>query len=135
MIKIMKKKHFVAVLIFVVFLIKAEAQTLNIENIKDSIIQAHPALKMYDADIRSMDEAAKGARSWMPPEVGTGLFMFPYNPKYAKQGMMGEEGMGQYMISAEQMFPNRKRQNAEASYMNAMSSVEKERKNAAHVFC
>jgi hypothetical protein len=31
---------------------------------------------MYDADIQSMD-AAKGARSWMAPQVSTGLFMTP----------------------------------------------------------
>jgi hypothetical protein len=30
---------------------------------------------MYDADIQSMDAAAKGARSWMAPQVSTGLFM------------------------------------------------------------
>jgi hypothetical protein len=29
---------------------------------------------MYDADIQSMDAAAKGAR-WMAPQVSTGLFM------------------------------------------------------------
>jgi hypothetical protein len=34
---------------------------------------------MYDADIQSMDAAAKGARSWMAPQVSTGLFMTPYN--------------------------------------------------------
>jgi hypothetical protein len=33
---------------------------------------------MYDADIQSMDAAAKG-RSWMAPQVSTGLFMTPYN--------------------------------------------------------
>jgi outer membrane protein TolC len=126
----MKKILFIAV-IMVLLLFRAEAQRMSLEDIRSAIIQAHPSLKMYDADIRAMDEAAKGARTWMPPDVGTGLFMFPYNPKYTKKGEMGEEGMGQYMISAQQMIPNKKRQNAEASYMSAMSSVEKERKNAA----
>ena len=39
--------------------------------------------------------------------------------------------MGQYMISAQQMFPNKKMLNAEQNYMQAMSSVEKEKKNAS----
>jgi outer membrane protein TolC len=43
----------------------------------------------------------------------------------------GSSGMGQYMISAEQMFPNKKMQNAEQKYMQSMSTVEKERRNAA----
>lgn len=130
MIKTMKKMTLFA-LLMVQLLLEAGAQKMSLEDIKSAIMQAHPSLKMYDADIRAMDEAAKGAKSWMPPDLGTGLFMFPYNPKYTKQGAMGEEGMGQYMISAQQMIPNRKRQNAEASYMIAMSTVEKERKNAA----
>jgi outer membrane protein TolC len=77
-----------------------------------------------------MDAAAKGAWSWMPPEAGTGLFMMPYNPKYTRKSDMGE-GMGQYTLAVQQMFPNRKRQAAEYNYMNTMSSVVKERKGAA----
>jgi outer membrane protein TolC len=44
---------------------------------------------------------------------------------------MGENGMGQYMIGGQQMLPNKKKQTADAVYMNAMSSVEKEKKNAS----
>ena len=106
-------------------------QVLHLDAIIDSIRQSHPSLKMYDADVRSMDAAAKGAWSWMPPEAGTGFFMMPYNPKYARKNDMGEEGMGQYVFAVQQMFPNRKRQAAEYRYMNTMSSVVKEKKGAA----
>ncbi|WP_276133086.1 TolC family protein [Polluticoccus soli] len=104
----------------------------TLSQLLDSIEYSNPSLRMYDYDIRSMEEAAKGARSWMPPEVGAGFFMTPYNPKYIK-GMeddMGntEPGMGQFMISAQQMLPNRRKQNAEAAYMNAMPRVERERR-------
>jgi outer membrane protein TolC len=108
-------------------------QRLSLTDILDSIHAANPELKMYDYEIRSMDEAAKGAKSWMPPELGAGFFMTPYNVSRWKKmddGMGGfEEGMGQFMVSAQQMFPNRKKQNAESNYMQAMSSVEKEKKN------
>jgi len=43
---------------------------------------------------------------------------------------MGATGMGQYMLGGQQMFPNKKKLNADAAYMEAMSSVEKEKKNA-----
>ncbi|MES2850227.1 MAG: TolC family protein [Bacteroidota bacterium] len=105
-------------------------QVLQLNAIIDSIQRSHPSIKMYDAEIRSMDEAAKGAKSWMPPEVNTGLWMVPYNPSLWKKNEMGETGMGQYMIGGQQMIPNRKKQNADAAYMEAMSSVEKEKKKA-----
>ena len=101
---------------------------LQLNAIIDSIQLSHPSIKMYDAEIRSMDEAAKGAKSWMPPEVSTGLWMVPYNPALWKKNDMGETGMGQYMIGGQQMLPNKKKQNADAAYMEAMSSVEKEKK-------
>jgi len=101
---------------------------LRMEDIKSVIEKNHPALKMLDAEARSMDEAAKGVYSWMPPEVGAGFFQTPYNPQKWKY-MDGQPGMGMFMISALQMFPNKKKQNAEFAYMNAQSSVEKQKKD------
>lgn len=111
------------------------AQKLQLTDIIDSITSLHPVVKMYDYEIRSMDEAAKGAKSWMPPEFSSGLYMTPYNPalwKRMSDGMGGtKEGMGQYMLGGQQMFPNKKKQNADAAYMETMSSVEKEKKKAS----
>ncbi|MES1220590.1 MAG: TolC family protein [Bacteroidota bacterium] len=113
----------------------SKAQTIKLDAIIDSITVSHPVIKMYDNEIRSMDEAAKGAKSWMPPEFSTGLWMTPYNPTLWKKmddGMGGfKDGMGQYMVGGQQMFPSKKKQNADAAYMEAMSSVEKEKKNAS----
>lgn len=108
----------------------SEAQTLKLDAVIDSITAFHPVVKMYNNEIRSMNEAAKGAKSWMPPEFSTGFWMVPYNPNLWKKDDMGATGMGQYMIGGQQMIPNRKKQNADAAYMQAMSSVEKEKKNA-----
>jgi outer membrane protein TolC len=110
--------------------LSAKAQTTSLDEILNEIQQAHPAMKMYDADIRSMDEASKGAKSWMPPEFETGLWMTPYNTSMWKKSTDGETGMGQYMISAQQMFPNKKEQVANEKYMQAMSSASKETKQA-----
>ncbi len=108
----------------------SKSQTMKLDAIIDSITVSHPVVKMYESEIRSMDEAAKGAKNWMPPEFSTGLWMTPYNPNMWKKGPAGEPGMGQYMIGGQQMFPGRGKKNAEAAYMEAMSSVEKEKKNA-----
>ncbi|MFI5154941.1 MAG: TolC family protein [Chitinophagales bacterium] len=88
-----------------------------------SLIQAnHPSLKMYDAEIRSMDEAARGAKSWEAPELGTGFWMTPYNTALWKKSG-SETGMGQYMITVTQMIPNKKELDANAKYMEAQSSL------------
>ncbi len=100
----------------------------SLNDIIQTVDSANPTAKMYDAQTRSMDEAAKGARSWMPTDFGTGLWMTPYNPKLWQKGDNGATGMGQYMLSVQQMFPNKKKQDAEAAYMQGMSASEKERK-------
>jgi outer membrane protein, heavy metal efflux system len=130
----MLKNSTLPVLFALIVSFNSKAQTLKLDAIIDSITASHPVVKMYNNEIRSMDEAAKGARSWMPPEFSTGLWMTPYNPsrwKKMEDGMGGTtEGMGQYMIGGQQMFPNKRKLNADAAYMEAMSSVEKEKKNA-----
>ncbi len=105
-----------------------KAQTLTLENVLSTIKTNNPQLKMYDADIQSMDAAAKGARSWMAPQVETGFFMTPYNSKMWKANEMNP-GMGNYMLGVTQMIPNASKLNANENLMKAMSSVENENKN------
>ncbi len=125
---------------FSLFLLQLQAQdtmvmkeTLGLKDILEHIRNHSTHLKRYDAEARSLDEAAKGARSWEAPQLGTGLWMVPYNPRMwqkSKDGVQETNGMGQYMISGQQMFPNRKRQNAEEAYLGALSSVTQEQKKA-----
>ncbi|OQP67431.1 transporter [Niastella vici] len=109
------------------------AQTpMTLPDILTTVEKNNPGLKMYEAEARAYTEAAKGAYSWMPPEGGAGLFMTPYNTKEIKANeAMMKEGMGFFMISAQQMFPNRKKQDAEAAWMRSMSTVESEKKKVA----
>lgn len=124
----MKKLIITAVLAFLYTTI--DAQQMSLPAVMDSIAANHPVVKMYNAEIRSMDAAAKGARSWMPPTVGAGFFMTPYNAKlWQRDGDM--LGMGSVAVSVEQMFPNKKKLNANENLMKAMSAVEKEKLYAA----
>lgn len=123
----LKNKYYIAVSCLILSTTNLVAQRLSLEEVLTTIKANNPQLKMYDADIQSMDAAAKGARSWMPPEINTGFFMTPYNTKMWKADGMSP-GMGSYMIGFTQMFPNASRQKADANYMNAMSSVEAENK-------
>jgi outer membrane protein TolC len=108
----------------------ADGQTMKLNDILDSVGQSYPSLKMYDAEIQSLDAASKGAHNWMAPEISTGFWMTPYNANLWKNSGSGSTGMGQYMISVEQMFPNQKYNTANEKYMRAMSSVESENKKA-----
>jgi outer membrane protein TolC len=105
-----------------------KAQTLTLDNVLSTIKTNNPQLKMYDADIQSMDALANGARSWMPPQVEAGFFMTPYNSSMWKANEM-TPGMGNYMLGVTQMIPNASKLNANENLMKAMSSVESENKN------
>ena len=115
----------------VLFHIAVHAQPpLKLDDILATIRSNHPSVKMYDAGIRASDEAAKGARSWDAPELGTGLWMTPYNPSLWKRNADGSNGMGQYMVSARQMIPNKKELDANEKYLRALSAAGKESKQA-----
>ena len=126
----MKRTFFMISWLLLLAITADSQEKLSLEDIFSSIINNHPDLKGYDAQIRSLDEAAKGARNWEPPLLSSGLYMTPYNPSLWKKMSDGTKGMGQYMISVEQMFPNKKMQNAEQRYMQSMSGVEAEKKDA-----
>lgn len=126
---IIKMKKITLLLIISIFSGKMVAQQMPLFEILDSIAANNPVVKMYDAEVRSMDAAAKGARSWMPPTVGAGLLMTPYNPqRWSRKGEM--LGMGSFAVSVEQMIPNKKKLDANENLMLAMSSVEKEKLSA-----
>ena len=127
-IDLMRKMLFTFFSLTVLAVFTGNAQQIRISSILDSIQANSPSLKMYDAEVRSLDEAAKGAKSWMAPELSSGFFMVPYAPRYWKS-MNGQPGMGQYTIAAQQIIPNPKRLNADYKYMSSMSSVEKEKKS------
>jgi outer membrane protein TolC len=106
-------------------------QRLEIDSILSVIERDHPVAKMYSAEIRSADEAAEGAKSWAAPELGTGFWMTPYDPSFWKKRADGSPGMGQYIVSVQQMIPNRKEQAANEKYMRGISAVSRERERTS----
>jgi len=106
------------------------AQTLQLRDIFHHIRSSHPVVGMYDNEIRSMDASAKGARSWMAPQLGIGQFMTPYDARlWHREGDI--PGMGSIMVSGEQMLPDKRRLDAAERYMGSMSAVESEKKKAS----
>ena len=113
------KNRFKIIAILVLATLKSSGQTpLGLDSILTRIETLHPRLKTADARIRELDTYAKGAITIPAPQVGGGLWMTPYNPERWR------EGMGAFMVTGEQMFPNRNMQRAEQRYMGAMSGME-----------
>lgn len=124
-------KQVLITLSIVVSFLHVHAQgNLSVNDIFSVIEDRHPQIKSFDAAARSLDEAVKGAKNWEPPLFSTGFWMVPYNPALWKSPSGGGTGMGQYMVSGEQMFPNRRQQNANQKYLQSLSSVETEKKGA-----
>ncbi|MGL2986386.1 TolC family protein [Flavobacterium sp. RSSA_27] len=124
----LKNNYYIALSCLILSFSFGNAQTLSLVEVLKKIEANNPQLKMYEADIQSMEAAAKGARSWMAPQVETGFFMTPYNTKMWKADGMNP-GMGSYMLGVTQMIPNASKLNANENLMKAMSSVENENKN------
>ena len=101
----LKNKFYIVLSCLILSATNLAAQTLSLDNVLSTIKTNNPQLKMYDADIQSMDAAAKGARSWMAPQIETGFFMTPYNTQMWKANEMNP-GMGNYMLGVTQMIPN-----------------------------
>lgn len=121
------KKLHIELIFFVLafFNLSAEAQIVSLDSILNTINLNNSELKVYDAQISAYNEYAKGAKSLDPPQVGAGFFMTPYNPMMWKADEMNDNnGMGSFMISAQQMFMNPNKLNANASYMKSMLGVD-----------
>jgi len=98
-----------------------KSQILTIDSIKAIIDKQHPELAMYDLQVKAYDAYAAGAKSWDAPQIGTGLYMTPYN---------FEKNMGSYMIELQQMIPNPSKLKVNQKYMQTMSSVDVQNKKA-----
>lgn len=122
------EKLFLLIVLFWLATAVSAQPVLSFDEIKDSIRMNHPALKATESAQLAAKARANGAYAWMPPEVGAGFFQAPYNIKKWK-GTSDMPGMGMFMVSAEQMFPNRKAQDAEYQYIKSTGDIESEKKS------
>jgi hypothetical protein len=107
-------KYYIIISCLLLNVTAAVAQTLSLDAILTNVKTNNPQLKCTMPTYRVWMQH-KGARSWMAPQVSTGLFMTLYNIN---------PDMGSYMIGVTQMIPDASRLKADSDYMNAMSSVE-----------
>ena len=75
-------------------------------------------LKSYSSRADAMNSYAKGAKSWMAPEVGGGLWMLPY-----KQ-VDDPRDQGQIMLTVQQKITNPAKLRANQGYLESKAAIE-----------
>jgi outer membrane protein TolC len=115
----MNKFKIILFSIFFIICKQSFAQVITLDSVLILIEKNNPMLKMYDEQINAANNNAQGAKSWMAPSISTGPWQTPY--KNFNEGM--------WMITAEQMIPNPKKQRSNFDYIKGMSNVELQGKN------
>lgn len=114
------KSRMILILLTIVSFQSGYAQIMTIDSIINRVKKNNPALQKYDYRISALDTYASGAKSWDAPQVGAGVYMFPYKLT---------PDMGSVMVSIQQMIPNPGKLNSAFNYMNQKSSLERESRN------
>ena len=111
------KKELSISLIFYVLLTTVNAQVLRLDSVLSRIEKNNPALLSYTNKINSANEMVNGAKSWMPPMVGTQLGDNPYSFDFSTNTY-------QLMIFAQQDIPNGKKLVAKENYMKSFATIK-----------
>lgn len=106
----------------------AQQHTINLDSVLQRVSDNNPMLQQYNYRTKAMNAYAEGAKSWMAPMVGGGVFMAPYPG--AK--VMDERDKGSFMISAEQDIPNPVKLRAKEKYMQSRAGVEQAAKDVTY---
>ncbi len=93
-------------------------QVITLDSILAVVKERNPMLKSYSSRADAMSAYAKGAKSWMAPEVGGGLWMLPY-----KQ-VDDPRDQGQIMLTVQQKFTNPAKLRANQGYLESKAAIE-----------
>ena len=106
------------ILISIVPALDTRAQVITLDSILAVVKERNPMLKSYSSRADAMNAYAKGAKSWMAPEVGGGLWMLPY-----KQ-VDDSRDQGQIMLTVQQKFTNPAKLRANQGYLESKAAIE-----------
>ncbi|MBJ6120104.1 TolC family protein [Pontibacter sp. BT310] len=105
-----------------------QQQTMNLDSVLQRISANNPMLQQHNYRAKAMDAYAEGAKSWMAPMVGGGVYMAPY----PGAEVMTESDKGSLMVSAEQDIPNPIKQRAKEKYMKSRAGIEQAAKDVTY---
>ena len=93
-------------------------QRVSLDSILSVIKERNPMLKNFRSRAEAMNAYANGAKSWMAPEVGGGLWMLPYKK------VDEPRDRGQIMLSVQQKFTNPAKLRASQGYLASKAAIE-----------
>lgn len=108
------------------FTFDSVGQVITLDSILSVVKERNPMLKSYSSRADAMTEYAKGAKSWMAPEVGGGLWMLPYKK------VDDPRDQGQIMLSIQQKITNPAKLRANQGYLQSKAVIEQA--NETYVF-
>lgn len=111
------KKVFSISLVSCLLFFAASAQVLPLDSVLSRIEKNNPALLSYTNKINSANEMVNGARSWMPPMVGTQLGDNPYSFDFSTNTY-------QLMIFAQLDIPNGKKLDAKENFLKSFAATK-----------
>src|SRR5258708_36571688 len=91
---------------------------VSLDSILTVVKERNPMLKGYRSRADAMVAYSKGAKSWMAPEVGGGLWMLPYKK------VEDPRDKGQIMLSVQQKFTNPAKLRASQGYLESKAAIE-----------
>lgn len=103
---------------FLLFTVDSIGQVIALDSILATVKEKNPMLKSYSSRADAMNAYAKGAKNWMAPEVGGGLWMLPY-----KQ-VDDPRDRGQIMLSVQQKITNPAKLRANQGYLESKAAIE-----------
>ncbi|PSR53413.1 hypothetical protein AHMF7605_07660 [Adhaeribacter arboris] len=119
-----KYKYGLAIGLFLVaFLpLRAQNRVMNLDSVLLYIHHYNLMLQEHDLQTEAIKTYAEGAKSWMSPMIGAGVFMYPY----PGQRIMEDRDKGMLMTAAQQEIPNPAKLKAQEKYMQSRVAVEEE---------
>lgn len=97
---------------------QSQSSVISLDSVLVTIKERNPMLKNFSSRAEAMRAYAQGARSWMAPEVGGGLWMLPYKK------VDDPRDQGQIMLTVQQKFTNPAKLRANQGYLDSKAGIE-----------
>lgn len=113
------KNIFIVLMLFIIHSSLFAQKTITIDSVLKAVETNNPSLKIYDEQIKQQDALVAGANAWMPPMLGIGTFMTPYN-NFSRESNLRD---GSLMLTAEQEILNKSKKKSETDFLTAQSAI------------
>jgi cobalt-zinc-cadmium efflux system outer membrane protein len=109
-----------SILIVLLVTLASSAQVLTLDSVLSAVEKRNPILETYRNRAHAANAYVAGSKSQMAPEVGGGLWMFPYK----KQNYEHLADTRQIMLSVQQTFTNPAKLRSNEKYLSSRAAIE-----------